>query len=172
MSDEKYSELYFCNASRFALSSVFCNKSLIFCSFEKDMSWFSAFSIGRAVAYDFVKEGASVVIVYYDEKRDAMETAERIEQLGGKCLLLCGDLKDPCFVEYCIDKTIERLGKLDVLVNNHAMQFVQRNVLDISHEQLEFIFRNNVFSFFYLIQYALPHMQKGGTSQYHFRYGI
>lgn len=119
--------------------------------------------IGRAVAYDFVKEGASVVIVYYDEKRDAMETAERIKQLGGKCLLLCGDLKDPCFVEYCIDKTIERFGKLDVLVNNHAMQFVQRNVLDISHEQLEFIFRNNVFSFFYLIQYALPHMQKGGS---------
>ena len=44
--------------------------------------------IGRAVAYDFVKEGANVVLVYYDEEKDARETAQRIEQLGGKSLLL------------------------------------------------------------------------------------
>ena len=73
--------------------------------------------IGRAVAYDFVKEGAKVAI----------------------------------------------LGTLDVLINNHAFQFIQRSILDISHEQLEFIFRNNVFSFFYLIQYALPHMKRGSS---------
>ena len=116
--------------------------------------------IGRAVAYDFVKEGASVVIVYYDEKRDANETAERIEELGGRALLLCGDLKEPSFAKYCVDKTVSHFGKLDILVNNHAVQFVQRSILDISQEQLEFTFRNNVFSFFYLIQYALPYMKK------------
>lgn len=119
--------------------------------------------IGRAAAYDFVKEGASVVIVYYDEETDAEETSERIRQLGGECLLIRGDLKDPCFAKYCVDRTIERFGKLDILVNNHAMQFIQRSILDISHAQLEFIFRNNVFSFFYLIQYALPYMKKGGS---------
>lgn len=119
--------------------------------------------IGRAVAYDFAKEGAAVAIVYYDEKRDAAETAGHIEQLGGRCLLLCGDLKDPGFAKYCIDRTIESFGKLDILINNHAVQFVQRSILDISHEQLEFTFQNNVFSFFYLIQYALPHMKCGGS---------
>lgn len=119
--------------------------------------------IGRAISYDFVKEGASVVIVYYDEEIDAMETAKRIEELGGKSLLLCGDLKDPDFAKYCIEKTIACFGKLDILVNNHAVQFIQRSILDISHEQLEFTFRNNVFSFFYLIQYALPYMKKGGS---------
>ena len=119
--------------------------------------------IGRAVAYDFVKEGASVVIVYYDEDKDAQDTAERIKQLGGCCLLIKGDLKDPEFARYCVQKTIERFGGLDILVNNHAFQFVQRSILDISHKQLEFIFRNNVFSFFYLIQYALPYMKKGGS---------
>lgn len=118
--------------------------------------------IGRSIAYDFVKEGADVVIVYYDEEKDASETAERIKQLGGKCLLMKGDLKNPEFAKSCVDKTIERFGKLDILVNNHAVQFVQRSILDISHEQLEFTFRNNVFSFFYLIQYALPYMKKGG----------
>lgn len=119
--------------------------------------------IGRAVAYDFVKEGAAVAIVYYDEEVDARETFERIKQLGGKCLLICGDLKDPGFAEYCVDKTVEYFGKLDILVNNHAMQFIHRSILDIPHEELEFIFRNNVFSFFYLIQYALPYMKKGGS---------
>ncbi|MCM1064397.1 MAG: SDR family oxidoreductase [Eubacterium sp.] len=119
--------------------------------------------IGRAVAYDFVKEGASVVIVYYDEEVDAGDTAERIRELGGRCLLLCGDLKDPSFAEYCVDRTIKCFGKLDILVNNHAVQYIRRSILDISHEQLEFTFRNNVFSFFYLIQYALPYMKRGGS---------
>lgn len=119
--------------------------------------------IGRAVAYDFVKEGARVVIVYYDEQTDAKETSEKIKELGGECLLICGDLKDPDFAKYCVDKTVERFGKLDILVNNHAMQFIKRSISDITHEQLEFIFRNNVFSFFYLIQYALPYMKKGGS---------
>ncbi len=119
--------------------------------------------IGRAVAYDFVKEGASVALVYYDEERDASETAERIEQLGGRSLLLRGDLKEACFVKYCVEKTVECFGQLDILVNNHAVQFIQRSILDISHEQLELTFRNNVFSFFYLIQYALPYMKRGGS---------
>lgn len=119
--------------------------------------------IGRAVAYDFVREGAAVAIVYYDEERDARETAERIKELGGQCLLLRGDLKDPAFARYCVEKTVECLGRPDVLVNNHAMQFIRRSILDISNEQLECIFRNNVFSFFYLIQCALPHMQRGGS---------
>ncbi len=119
--------------------------------------------IGRAVAYDFVREGASVAIVYYNEERDAKDTAERIRQLGGKPLLLRGDLKEPEFAGYCVEKTVQCFGGLDILVNNHAVQFVQRSILDISHEQLEFTFRNNVFSFFYLIQHALPYMKAGGS---------
>lgn len=119
--------------------------------------------IGRAVAYDFVKEGAKVVIAYYDEETDAAETAKRIRELGGTPMLIHGDLKDPAFARYCIEKTIEYFGKLDILVNNHAVQFVQQSILDIAHSQLEFVFRNNVFSFFYLIQYALPYMKQGAS---------
>ena len=119
--------------------------------------------IGRAVAYDFVKEGAAVAIVYYDEEKDARDTARRIEELGGKSLLLRGDLKDPGFVNFCVTSTIENFGRLDILVNNHAVQFIQRSIMDISPEQLEFTFRNNVFSFFYLIQSALPYMKKGAA---------
>lgn len=117
--------------------------------------------IGRAVSYDFVKEGAAVVIVYYDEERDAKETAARIKQLGGKCLLIQGDLKERAFVRKCIEETIACFGRIDILVNNHAVQFVRRSILDITPEQLDLVFRNNVISFFYLIQSALPYMKRG-----------
>lgn len=119
--------------------------------------------IGRAAAYDFVKEGASVVLVYYDEERDAKETEERIRQSGGKCLLIKGDLKEKKFAQKCIDCTIDCFGKIDILVNNHGVQFIQRSILDISREQLNLVFQNNVISFFYLIQAALPYMKKGSS---------
>ncbi len=119
--------------------------------------------IGRAVAYDFAKQGAGVAIVYYDEETDAKQTAERIRELGGRSLLVCGDLREPGFAKYCVDKTMDYFGKLDILVNNHAVQFVQRSILDISQEQLECMFRTNVFSYFYLIQNALPYMKRGGS---------
>ncbi len=119
--------------------------------------------IGRAAAYDFVKEGAKIAIVYYDEEKDACDTAERIGELGGECLLMRGDLKNPYFAKTCVEQTVGRYGRLDILVNNHAVQFVKRSILDISHEQLEMTFANNVFSFFYMIQYALPYMEKGAS---------
>ena len=103
--------------------------------------------IGRAVAYDFVKEGAAVALVYYDEERDAVETESRIRQMGGKCLLLQGDVKERCFVKECVDRTLKCFGKIDILVNNHAVQFLQESILDISPEQLNLVFQNNVISF-------------------------
>ena len=119
--------------------------------------------IGRSIAYDFVKEGAKVAIVYLDEDRDAHETAVKIRQLGGECILLKGDLKNSDFVKDCVDKTVHCFGQLDILVNNHAFQFIQRSILDISQQQLEFIFQNNVFSFFSLIRCSLPYMKKGSS---------
>lgn len=119
--------------------------------------------IGRAVAYAFVKEGAKVAVAYYDEDRDAQETAARIRQLGGECLLLRGDLRVPAFAKSCVDRTVERFGGLDILVNNHAVQFIRQSILDISQEQLSLVFQNNVYSFFYLIQAALPHLHRGSA---------
>ena len=119
--------------------------------------------IGRAVAYAFAKEGAHIAIVYLDEEKDAQETAEHIEQIGRTCHLFSGDLKDPDFVRECTDKTVEYFGGLDILVNNHAVQYICRSITDISMEQLENTFRTNVFSYFYLIQNALPHMKEGAS---------
>ena len=120
--------------------------------------------IGRATAYDFVKEGASVAIVYYNEEQDAHNTEKCIHRLGGNCMLLQGDLKDRCFAKKCVEKTLECFGKIDILVNNHAVQFVQRSILDISPEQLHLVFENNIISYFYMIQEVLPHLKKGSSN--------
>lgn len=81
--------------------------------------------IGRAVAYAFAKEGADIVIAYLYEERDAEETKARVEEIGRRYLAIPADLR---YKENCLDvvkKTIEPFGKLDVLVNNCAVQYPQ-----------------------------------------------
>ncbi|GGE20253.1 NAD(P)-dependent oxidoreductase [Marinithermofilum abyssi] len=119
--------------------------------------------IGRAVAYAFAKEGADLVIAYLDEHRDAEETQARIQQLGRRCLLIPGDLKEESHSSEIVRQTLARFGKLDVLVNNHANQVKKKSILDITAEQLDLIFQTNIYSFFYLIKAALPHMKPGSA---------
>ena len=119
--------------------------------------------IGRAVAYLFAIEGADIAISYLNEHKDANETKEFIENLGRKCLLIPGDLKDEEMSTTVVQKTIECFGKIDILVNNHAVQFVQNSILDISSEQLDLTFKTNVYPFFYMTKAALPYLKKGSS---------
>mgnify|MGYP001947344702 FL=1 len=111
----------------------------------------------------YAKEGADVAISYLNEDDDADNTKAMIEKEGRKCLLLPGDIKDPKHCEYLVDKTVETFGKLNILVNNAAIQFVKKKFEDISNEQLEEVFQNNIFSQFYLTKAAVPHMSKGDS---------
>lgn len=119
--------------------------------------------IGRAVAVSYVKEGAKVVIAYLNEDRDAMETKEYLENLGGECLLLRGDVKDPNFCKKIVDETINKFGSIDILVNNAGVQFQQKSLLDISNKQFDYTMRTNMYSIFYLTKYALKHMSPGAS---------
>ena len=78
--------------------------------------------LGRAAAVAFIKEGAKVVIPYYNEHEDAMETKNYIESLGGECLLMSGDISDKAFCKQIIDTTINTFGKIDILINNAGVQ--------------------------------------------------
>ncbi|WP_062352947.1 SDR family oxidoreductase [Bacillus kwashiorkori] len=121
--------------------------------------------IGAAAAIAFAKEGADVVIPYYShyEDVDAFRTKARIESFGRKCLLIVGDLKEENHCKNVVEQTIQHFGKLDILVNNHAMQFYQENLEDITAEQLDFIFRNNIYSFFFMTKHALPYLKQGSA---------
>lgn len=119
--------------------------------------------IGRAIAIMYAKEGADVVIAYLNEHDDADNTKAMIEKEGRKCLLLPGDIKDPSHCEFLIEKTLETFGKLNILIHNAAIQYVQKNIEDISNEQLLEVFQNNIFSQFYLTKAAIPHLKKGDS---------
>jgi len=119
--------------------------------------------IGRAVAVHFAKEGADVSIVYLNEHKDAEETKHQVEQEGRKCLLIAGDVGDDGFCRDAVGETVEKLGKLDILVNNAAEQHPQKKIEDITKEQLERTFRTNIFGMFFMTQAAMPHLSKGST---------
>jgi NAD(P)-dependent dehydrogenase (short-subunit alcohol dehydrogenase family) len=119
--------------------------------------------IGRAVAVAFAKEGADVVIVYLYEQQDAEETKTRIEQIGRKCLAFPTDIR---YKENCtkvVEQTIKTFGKIDILVNNAAVQFPREKLTDISEEQLINTFATNIFSYFFMTQAALPHLKSDSS---------
>ena len=119
--------------------------------------------IGRAVAIAFAREGADVAIAYLDEHKDAEEAQKLVEEAGGRCLLLSGDVGDEDFCKDVVARVIENFGKLDILVNNAAEQHLDYSLEDISREQLEKTFRTNLFAYFYLTKAALPHLKKGAS---------
>lgn len=117
--------------------------------------------IGRAVSVYFAKEGAKIIVVYFDEHMDAEYTKQYIEQLGGECLLISGDLKNPNFCQTVVNQVINQYGKIDILVNNAGVQFQQTKLEDITNEQFDFTLKSNIYSMFYLTKYALPYMHNG-----------
>ena len=117
--------------------------------------------IGRAVAVYFAKEGAKVVIVYYNEHEDAEYTKKYIENLGGCCLLISGDLKSPEFCKLVVEKVMNYFGTIDILVNNAGVQFQQKKLDDISNEQFDYTMKTNIYSMFYLTKAVLKYMKSG-----------
>ena len=117
--------------------------------------------IGRAVAIAFAKEGADVAIVYLEEHDDARETVAEVEKLGRRCIDISADLREVGECHRAVDETVERLGRLDVLVNNAAMQVKQDRFEDITPEQLDATFRTNVYAMFHVTQRALAHLHDG-----------
>lgn len=116
--------------------------------------------IGRAVAVAYAKEGANVAIVYLNEGKDAEKTKSLIEGYGVKALKIAKDVSQPENAQAIIDTVIAEFGQLNILVNNAGKQFPQDDFLSITPDQLKETFETNVFSMFYLIQAALPHLHK------------
>jgi len=117
--------------------------------------------IGRSVAVHFAREGADVAIVYLDEIQDAEDTKKMVENEGKKCLLIKGNIQEEEFCRKAVEETVKEFGKLNILVNNAAEQHPKKSINKISAEQLKNTFATNIFSMFYFVQAALPHLKEG-----------
>ncbi len=119
--------------------------------------------IGRATAILFAREGAKVAIAYLEEDDDAKFTAARIGEERSEALLHRGDLGEPEVCQALVDKVIDKWGRLDVVVNNAGEQHPDKDIRDITAEQLQRTFQSNIFSMFYLVQAARPHLKQGAA---------
>jgi len=121
--------------------------------------------IGRAVAIAFAREGADVLIACLaEEEADAKETCRLVEEAGRRGVVCLTDLTQESECNRVIDEAVERLGGIDILVNNAAYQMAQPGGLeDITTEQLDRVMKTNLYAMFWLSRRALPHLGKGAT---------
>lgn len=119
--------------------------------------------IGRAVAVAFAKEGCDVAIVYYNEHKDARYTKECIEKENQKCILVSGDIARESFCKSAVKRAYKHFGRLDIVVNNAAVQYPKDSITSISSRQLEKTFKTNIFSMFYAVKAALKYLKENSA---------
>ena len=118
--------------------------------------------IGKAVAIAYAKQGADIVIVYYNEKKDAEDTKKIVDSIGRKCTLIEGDISNKDFCNSVIDLTIKEYKKLDILINNSAVQYECKDIKQLPDEQFDKTFKTNVYGTFYMTKAAMNVLKSGG----------
>jgi NAD(P)-dependent dehydrogenase (short-subunit alcohol dehydrogenase family) len=119
--------------------------------------------IGRAVAALFAREGADVAIIYLCEHDDAAKTKSIVEKEGRRALTIAGDIGSKAFCDRTVKQTADQLGRLDILVNNAGEQHPDKDIRDITEDQLRRTFQTNIFGMFFMTQAAEPHLGQGSA---------
>jgi NAD(P)-dependent dehydrogenase (short-subunit alcohol dehydrogenase family) len=120
--------------------------------------------IGRAAAIAFAREGADVAINYLpDEESDAQDVVKLIEEAGSKAVAIPGDLREESFCKRLVLEAVERLGGLDILINNAGHQKTHESILDISTEEFDRTMKTNIYAPFWLTKAAIPYLQAGSS---------
>ncbi|WP_308199203.1 SDR family oxidoreductase [Chitinophaga sedimenti] len=102
-----------------------------------------------------------MVLAYLEEEEDAYNTRREVEDRGRRAVCVPGDISAEVHCEEVVAEAMSSFGKIDILVNNAAVQYPQEKIEDITAEQLHKTFSVNIFSMFYLTKAALKHMSKG-----------
>lgn len=119
--------------------------------------------IGRAVALAYAREGADVLIAYLETDDDAQATVRIVQAAGRKAVAMKGDVGDEAFCRRLVQRAIDELGHLDILVNNAAYQQTYDSIVDIPSDEIERVFRTNILAMFWLCKAAVPHMRPGSA---------
>jgi NAD(P)-dependent dehydrogenase (short-subunit alcohol dehydrogenase family) len=120
--------------------------------------------MGRAAAIAYAREGADVAINYYpSEEPDAQEVIALIKAEGRVGLSIPGDLREESFCQDLVQRAVEGLGGLDIVVSNAGRQQTHASILDISTEQFDWTMKTNIYAPFWIIKAALPHLKPGSV---------
>ena len=119
--------------------------------------------IGRAIALGLAEHGADVVVC--DINDSALdETGAHLAELGSDGAIVHADIAEPADIHRLFQLVDERLGRVDILVNNAAYQMAQPGgIADITTEQFDRVMKTNLYAMFWLCKMALPHMTSGSS---------
>lgn len=120
--------------------------------------------IGRAVSVRLAKQGAKVVINYYDNPEDADETLRLIKTEGGEAVLVQGDVTKSSDVEKIVNKALETYGnKIHILVNVAGGLVGRRKMPELDEQFWDSVITLNLKSVYLMCRAVLPYMAEGGS---------
>ncbi len=127
--------------------------------------------VGAAIAKVLAREGASVIVNYFQSKEKAEEVVQEIAHKGGRAIALRADVTNPSQVSTMIDDTIKAFGRLDILVNNALPKYAFNpsanyvSVETVTWENFEMQFKGAVGGAVNVIKASLPYLKaQGGGS--------
>ena len=123
----------------------------------------AARGIGRAIAEELGSAGAKVVVNYAKSKDAAEDLVTRLQQSGTESIAIQADISDPQQAAGLIEETIQRFGRIDVLVNNAGIN-LDRSMKNLSTDDWNKVIQNDLNGCFYTVKAALPYFmqQKSG----------
>lgn len=116
---------------------------------------------GRAAALLLARHGAKVMLLDFNEA-SAAETGRMVQEEGGECAVFQADVTDINACEAAVKATVERWGRLDILVNNVGTSRIPGDATELNVEDWDKGLRLNVTSMMYMVRFAVPEMKKNG----------
>ena len=116
--------------------------------------------IGRAIALRLAENGMDVVVNYVRHKKDAQKTADAVEAIGKKCLLVKANVAKENDVKNMFEEISSEFGRLDILVSN-AASGVLKPVLELTERHWNWAMDINARALLTLVQQGLPLMPRG-----------
>lgn len=120
--------------------------------------------IGAAVGIAFAREGADVAFTHLpEESEDARNTSGWIQEAGTKALTLPGDGRTEEFCQSAVERTVAEFGRLDTLVLNAGYQKNREGLETLPTEEMDRVFKTNLYSLMWTARAAIPHLKPGAT---------
>lgn len=116
-------------------------------------------NIGRAIATTLATLGADIIVHVASDKSAGAETANAVESLGQRAVLVAGDLGLPDEAASVVEQAENAWGRLDCVVNNAAIR-PESPLMDIAYDDWRRVMSVSLDSVFLVSQAAFPHLKK------------
>lgn len=123
--------------------------------------------IGREVSLKLAKDGAKVVVNYFDNEDDADVTLKMIQDAGGEAIKIQGDMTKAADVKRLFDTAISAFsGKVDIMVHVVGGLVARHQITEMEEKFWDFLMEVNAKSAFLVTREVVPHMSDGGSIIY------